>query len=308
MSTYLITQATGTQSGEVIKNLLAAGAKIHAVVRDPSKDLPAVLRDPAVTVFKGNSEDTDAVFAAAQGATGVFLNTFPIPGLELQQAQSVIAAAKKAGIKSIVASTSMGTSDKDLWDDDATKAAGLHGYYASKAAVEDAVWGAGFETTTVVRPGVIHIDYFGVHSEGNWPDLKTRGELDHDYEEGARMPQTVAGDIGRWAAAALLDPTKFNGAGIELTPEALTVEEISAIVSRVAGREVPSRKRSPEERDALLGKLFVQAFHFWLNGKDLSRLVKKAREAEAKYGIKFSSLEEGLTKDRDLLMATLPKV
>ncbi|KAH6686419.1 hypothetical protein F5X68DRAFT_15799 [Plectosphaerella plurivora] len=306
MSTYLITQATGAQSREVIKHLLAGGAKIHALVRDPSKDLHPLLRDPAVTIFKGNSEDTDAVFAAAQGATGVFLNTFPIPGLEEQQAKSVVAAAKKAGITSIVASTSLAAGDRSLWDDEATKVAGLYGYFASKAAVEEVVKGAGFDNTTIVRPGFIHIDYLGTHSEGNWLGLKKRGELDHDYEENARMPQTVASDIGRWVAAALEYPAMFNGAEIELTPEALTVEEVSAIVSRVAGREVPARRRTPEERDALRGKFFVQGFHLWTNGKDLSRLVTAAKEAEAKYGIKFSTLEEGLTADRELLIATLP--
>lgn len=307
MSTFLVTQATGSQSQTVIKNLIAEGVKVHALVRDPSKTLPAILHDPAVTIFKGSSVDADTVEAAAKGCSGVFLNTVPIPGVEEQQARSVVAAAKKAGVQSVVVATTMGTADRSLWDDEATKAAGLHGYYSSKAAVEDIVRGGGFASTTVLRPGFIHFDYIKGHSTGNWPGLETRGELDHDYDEGSRMPQTVAGDIGRYAAAALLDPARFDGAGIELTPENLTVAEAAAVVSRVAGREVPARRRTPEERDALRGKSFVQCFHFWLNsGKDLSRLVQAAREAEEKYGIKMTSFEEGLTADRELLLATLP--
>lgn len=304
MATYLVTQATGGQAQAVIKHLLAAGAKVHAVVRDPTKTLPSILQNPAVTVFKGNSDNVDEIFQAAQGCKGVFLNTFPIPGLEEQQAQSVVDAAKKTGsIESIVASTSFATGDRSLWDDEATKKAGLHGYYSSKAVVEDIVKASGL-SYTFLRPGFIHFDYLAGHTEMNWTAL-SKGELDHDYEDSARMPHTVADDIGRYAAAALLDPAKFRTAGIDLLGESLTMEETAAIVSRVAGREVKARKRSTEEREALLGKLFVQGFHFWANVKDFSPLLRAAKQAEAKYGIKFTPVEEALKEDRDLLLAVL---
>jgi uncharacterized protein YbjT (DUF2867 family) len=45
MATYLITQATGVQALLTIGNLLAAGAKVHALVRDPLK-IPDVLERP----------------------------------------------------------------------------------------------------------------------------------------------------------------------------------------------------------------------------------------------------------------------
>lgn len=307
MSTYLITQATGGQSQAVIKQLLATGAKVHAVVRDPSKTLPPILQDPAVTIFKGNSENQNEIYEAAKGCKGVFLNTFPIPGLETQQAQSVVNAAKAAGIESIVASTTFFASDPSVWDDDVTKSAGLHGYFASKAAVEKIVRAGNFASHTFVRPGFIHHDYLAGHTEGNWTTLTTRAELDHDYEEGTRIPHTMLGDLARFVVAALLDPAKFNGAGIELLAENLTVEEAAATLSKVAGREVKAKKRSDEEREALRGKLFVQGFHVWANEKDFSEKMRAAKDDADKYGIQFTTLEDALMEDRELLVAALPK-
>lgn len=88
MAIYLVTRATGQQSQLVITYLLAAGASVHAVVRNPQK-IPPILESPGVTVFKGESDNFETIFQAAQGCIGVFLNTFPIPGLQGGQARTV---------------------------------------------------------------------------------------------------------------------------------------------------------------------------------------------------------------------------
>lgn len=104
MATYLVTQATGQQGQAVIAHMVAAGFKIHAVVRDPSK-IPSTLQNEAITIFKGESTNFDEIYQAAQGCQGAFLNTFPIPGIEAQQAKTIVDACKKAGIEQLVAAT-----------------------------------------------------------------------------------------------------------------------------------------------------------------------------------------------------------
>ncbi|KAI0490186.1 NmrA family protein [Xylaria cf. heliscus] len=301
MATYLVTQATGNQSQWTIKHLLAAGQKVHAIVRDPSK-IPDTLKRPGVTVFKGESVNFDDVFSAAQGCVGVFLNTFPIPGVELQQAKTILEASKKAGLKSVVASTVMLAAQKAVWDDAATVETNLLDYFRSKAAVEDAVRGAGLEAWTILRPAFCHFDYMVPSAHGNFARLAEYGELDHYYDDGVRMPQTDANDIGKYAAAALQDPAKFAGQGIDIASENLTIEEVRDALVRVTGRDVGVRRRTPEDGEPVSGQRFQQ----WANFKDFTSVMQGAKEAQAKFGIPFTPFEEALQRDKSRLLESFP--
>ncbi|EGY21678.1 hypothetical protein VD0002_g6997 [Verticillium dahliae] len=304
MAIYLVTQATGHQSQHTITHLLASGAKVHAVVRNPQK-IPSVLERPGVTIFKGESTDAEAVARAAQGCTGVFLNTFPIPGLELSQAQTIIEASKKVGIKTIVASTTFFAHEKAMWDTPITKETLLHGYFSSKYDVEEAVKAAGFEAYTILQPAFCHFDFLLPNAPQNFPALSTRGELDHAMDDGATMLYTDADDIGAYAAAALLDPAKFDKQVIAMGHENLTMEEVAQIVSRVSGKTVLAKKRSAEEIEQVKDTLFTQRFHLWANATDLSEGAVAAKAVQAKFGIPFTSLEDALTREKTRLLECL---
>ncbi|KAI0206246.1 NmrA family protein [Astrocystis sublimbata] len=304
MATYLVTQATGNQSRWTVTHLLAAGAKVHALVRDPSK-VPDILKSPSVTLFKGESLNFDDVFNAAQGCVGVFLNTFPgqlgSDSSEAQQAKTVLEACKKAGLKGVVASTAMVTELKAMWSDAATEELHLDSYWTSKTAVEDAVRGAGFESWTILRPGYCHFNYYLPACNYNMPMLPTHGKIDHHLDDGSRMLQTDANDVGKYAAAALQDPAKFTGHGISVASENLTIEEVRDILVRVAGKEVGLQRCATDE--APVGG---QIFQKWVNSKDLNPVLEEAKKASAKFGIPLTSLEEALQRERGHLLETLP--
>lgn len=313
MATYLVTQATGHQSQWVITHLLAAGAKVHAVVRNRDK-IPPILEKPDVTVFQGESTNFDLLLAAAQGCRGVFLNTFPIPGLEGQQARTVVEACQKAGVEQIVAATTIMTDKRALWDnhhlatsEEPQDEYDLRGYFLSKTEVEDAVRGGSFQSYTILRPAFIHIDYMLPNCLHNYPALSTHGRLDHSYHDGVRMPHTDASDVGRYAAAAFQDPVTFGGQEIDLGNEALTMQEIRDILVRVSGRSVSVHKRTPEEVEQAKATLFSQRFHLWANVHDLSDSPVVAREVEAKFGIPLTSFEMAIRRDKAGLMKTLPE-
>ncbi|KAI0437312.1 NmrA family protein [Xylaria telfairii] len=301
MATYLVTQATGHQSQWVVTHLLAAGVKVNAIVRDPSK-IPDILKRPGVTVFKGESVNYDDVFNAAQGCAGVFLNTFPIPGVELWQAKTILEASQKAGVKTVVASTVMAAGQKAMWDDAATKETYLLDYFRSKHAVEDAVRRAGFDAWTILRPAFCHFDYMIPGCYGNFAKLATDGELDHYYNEGARMPQTDTSDIGKYAAAALQDPAKFASQDIDVASANLTIKEVRDVLVRITGREVTARKRTPEDGQPLPG----HRFQMWANFKDFSSVMQGAKDAQAKFGIPFTPFEEALQRDKSRVLECIP--
>ncbi|KAI7773280.1 hypothetical protein LA080_011358 [Diaporthe eres] len=305
MSTYLITQATGQQSRWVISHLLAAGSKIHAVVRD-LQNVPPILQDPNITLFQGESKNFEDIFKAAQGCKGVFLNTFPYPGLEARQAKTVVEASQKAGVETIVVATTHGTANKAMWDDEATKKINLHQYFSSKTTVEEIVRAGGFQAYTILRPAVIHHDFFVPGCYGNFPRLPTHGELDHLLEDGARVPYTDANDIGKYAAAALLDPAKFASQEIDLGNELLTIEQVRDILTQVSGRQVKATKHTQKEVKEMGISVFGQAFHLMSNIKDLSWTTARAKEVQEKFGIPFTSLEAAVQRDRALLLECLP--
>ncbi|KAL1863850.1 hypothetical protein VTK73DRAFT_6350 [Phialemonium thermophilum] len=307
MATYLVTQATGSQSQWVIKHLLNDGAKVHAVVRDLSK-VPPLLKDPRITLFQGESQNVDEIFAAAQGCQGVFLNTFPVPGLETAQAQGIVDAAKKAGLRHVVASTVCLADKPAYWDNALGDKSQLRDYYRSKAAVEDIVRRSGLEAYTIIRPAVLQQDYMVPHSYMNFPELPTKGELAHCLVDGARVPHTDNYDAGKFAAAALQDPTRFAGQEIDIVNEALTIEEVRDAIVKASGRKVRVRRRSPEEVEKTLQTVFGQRFHIIANEKDFGapEFAAAARATQSKFGIPFTSLEGTLQRERAHLLESIP--
>lgn len=305
MATYLVTQATGAQSQWVIKHLLNSGAKVHAVVRDLNK-VPPALKDSSITLFQGESQNSEEIFQAAQGCKGVFLNTFPIPGLETGQAKGVVEGCLKAGVESIVASTAYLSNNKAMWDDPATDEGQLRDYFISKGAVEDVIRGASFKAYTIIRPAVISHDYMLPHSYYNFPELPTQGELAHCLDDSTKLPHTDSYDLGKYAAAALQDPAKFGGQEIDFFNELLTIGEVRDVIAKVSGKDVRLRRRTSEEAQAVLKTVFGQRFHFVANAKDFSAATAVVKEVPAKFGIPFTSLEETLQRQRTLLVESLP--
>lgn len=97
----LVTGATGTVGSEVVKQLVAAGQKVRALVRDPKK----ANFGAGVEVVAGDLTKPETLGAALAGVEKVFaLSAGNIP----EQEGNLVAAAKKAGVKHIVKLSVMG--------------------------------------------------------------------------------------------------------------------------------------------------------------------------------------------------------
>ena len=95
--TILVTGATGTVGRNVVDQLLARGADVRALVRDPAKaDLPA-----GVAVVKGDLLDVDSLRSAFKGVSTLFLLNAVTPD-EFTQALVALNLARDAGIERIV--------------------------------------------------------------------------------------------------------------------------------------------------------------------------------------------------------------
>ncbi|MEU8324666.1 NAD(P)H-binding protein [Nonomuraea sp. NPDC048881] len=71
----VVTGATGTVGGEVVRLLAGRGERVRAMTREPSK----VAVSPEVEVVRGDFDDPGSLAAAVRGADAVFLLSAPQP-------------------------------------------------------------------------------------------------------------------------------------------------------------------------------------------------------------------------------------
>lgn len=95
--TILVTGATGNVGRNVVEQLIARGADVRALVRDPAK---ANLPD-GVDVVQGDLMDVDALRDAMSGASTLFLLNGVVAD-EFTQALIALNVAREAGIERIV--------------------------------------------------------------------------------------------------------------------------------------------------------------------------------------------------------------
>jgi uncharacterized protein YbjT (DUF2867 family) len=95
--TILVTGSTGTIGSQVIAKLADSGVDVRALTRSPEK-----ARFPqGVTAVKGDLMDVEAMRAALQGVSSLFL-LVPNGSDELTQAINTLSLAREAGVRGIV--------------------------------------------------------------------------------------------------------------------------------------------------------------------------------------------------------------
>ena len=304
--TFLITGATGSQGGATARILLSQNAAVHVLVRDTKSPASQSLQKAGAIIFQGDFDDTIAIKAAITGVSGIFLNPFPAadPEVQVRQAQNFIdAAIASKTVETIVLSTAFFTGSRDIWGSTDPRL-GLLAYYSQKAEIEDAVRSAGLQNHTILRPGFLMQNYLLPQAAFLTPELSSEGEIAHVYEKGTKMPHVDAADIGKFAAAALLEPDKFRGEEIELGNENLTIEEVAGTMKEISGVEVAIRKRSEEEARRVWDIAPTLRFQRMANEKDLSINGMALTE---RYGIRLTSFEEFLAREKEVLIKSISR-
>ncbi|MEU6703779.1 NAD(P)H-binding protein [Streptomyces wuyuanensis] len=206
--TILITGATGSVGRHVVDLLLAAGAPVRALTRDPAAaGLPA-----AVEVFEGDLLRPDGLAPALDGAERLYL--FPEPAT----ADAVAGLARKAGVRRIVVLSS-----------DAVTEGSDPGHHRP---VEEAVERTGIDWTHV-RPGE-----FATNRIDLWQrSIREEGVVRTAYPDAVGAPVHEA-DVAAVAAAALLEDGHAGAVLGVSGPVALSLREQVAALAAGLGRDL----------------------------------------------------------------------
>ena len=98
--TVMVTGATGNVGGAAVRELIARGVAVRALVRDPAADLPA-----GVEVAVGDLDDAASIRAALDGVDRVLLSSGDGPH-KVQQETAVIDSA--ANVELLVKASTIG--------------------------------------------------------------------------------------------------------------------------------------------------------------------------------------------------------
>ncbi|WP_115728216.1 SDR family oxidoreductase [Actinomyces culturomici] len=218
-----ITGSTGRIGGRVARLLADAGATQVLLARTPSR-APAL---PGATVRACSYEDTPASREALSGLDALFMVSASESAERLAQHLAFVEAARAVGVPRIVYLSFQGASP------DATfTLARTH------AATEEAIRASGM-TWTFLRDS-FYLDFFA--------DLVGEDGVIRGPAGNGRCGAVAIDDVARVAAAVLLDLDAYEGRTLDLTgPEALTMDEVAAVISRVEGREVSFHDETVEE-------------------------------------------------------------
>jgi uncharacterized protein YbjT (DUF2867 family) len=214
----LVTGATGTTGGATMRALVAAGAPVRALVRDPAK-----LAAPAgIEVVKGSFEDDASLDAALSGVEKAFLvGASGENQIDLETA--FVRAAYRAGVKHLVRLSVIGADNP---------AADMIRFGRTHRLVEMVVMSTGVPYT-FIRPNGFMQNYIGQAGS-----IAAQGVIYSGMSASAAVSHVDVADIGA-VGAHVLTTSGHEGKGYALTgPEALTDDDIARRLGSALGREI----------------------------------------------------------------------
>jgi uncharacterized protein YbjT (DUF2867 family) len=221
--TILVTGATGNVGRPLVAGLLADGARVRALTRDPA----AASFPPAVAVAGGDYAAPGVLADAVRGADAVFVNI----GALREHAGELIAAARGAGASKIVMLSSIAVRDEG---DQVLSLGGQH------KAVEDAVKAAGVDWT------ILRCGGFATNTLAWAASVRAESVVRFPYGQAALAP-IAEQDIAAAAVRVLLDSGHAGQTYVLTGAEPLTQIQQAEAIGKAIGRPVRFEELSPEQ-------------------------------------------------------------
>jgi uncharacterized protein YbjT (DUF2867 family) len=216
--------ATGQQGGATARALIEAGVAVRAVVRDPKTPPAQQLASAGAELTVADLEDPATLSRAFDGAARVFAMTTMQAGRgtagETADGIAIADAAKAAGIEHLVYSSVGG----------AERHTGIP-HFESKRRVEEHIESIGL-SATFVRPTFFYENLLRQPPDSDGDTIVVHLPL----VDGVPLQMVAVDDIGKVAAAALIDPSRVPSGAVEIAGDELTGTQIAEAFGAQAGQ------------------------------------------------------------------------
>lgn len=231
--TILVTGATGSNGGEILKLFAAGHVPVRAMVRDRSR--ADAIKQPHVEIVEGDFDRPGTLLAALKGVTHAFLLTNSTERAEAQQL-AFVDAARQSGVAHLVKLSQLHA--------DPNSPVRFLRYHAH---VEAAIQASGM-AYTFLRPNLFMqgLLAFGATIKAQNAFYAAAGD--------AKVSLVDVRDIAQVAVAALTQAGHENKTYDLTGPQALSHAQVATCLSQVLGREITFVDVPPEAmHQALLG-------------------------------------------------------
>lgn len=211
----LVTGATGTQGGAVVRALVAAGLPAAALVRDPAAPRARELAGLGVELRRGDLTDPASLLAPFTGVAAVYAVTTPFAGgaaAEVAQGVAIVDAATDADVPWLILA-SVAAADRAPVP-----------HFASKARIEEHLRGAGLPWT-VVAPSYFYENVRVVD-----------GRLPLALPADTPLHQVALADLGAVVAAIVGRRDEHLGRRVEVAGDAPTPATMAAALGATFDR------------------------------------------------------------------------
>lgn len=249
-----VTGATGHQGGATAHQLLNAGVQVRVLARDTSSKAAIDLQTRGARLFRGDFDNIPSLTAAMAGASAIFLNVSPNPhdtSRKVAHANNVIDAANVSGAVTTIVYSSVAMTGKHETFPNWGAEYPMAWYWTNKAQIESMVRNAAFKYWTILRPAFLMNNYLQPTVSSMFPQLAKKRTLLTAYNPETSMTVIDPGDVGKFAAAAILEPLDFHGHEIDLGAESLKPAELVRELSLASGKDITLEFYSQDEAKRL---------------------------------------------------------
>jgi uncharacterized protein YbjT (DUF2867 family) len=291
MKRVMVMGATGDQGHPLLTRLIAAGMTPVAALRNP-KALAGTEFENVETV-EADLFDAGSLTAAAQGMDAIAVNLPFVFDRELakRMGENIAAAGQANGIGKIVFHTSCHVEDHDI-DNPA---------HDGRRAIEAAIAASGcpfvFLESRVFMDNMIR--------SWNKPSIVTKGIFAYPANPGLKISWISLDDVAAFMVEALERDDLPSGRYRIGGPEALTGDEVAAVLSRVVGKPIRFQSLSPDEFASAMSLLItgsaevqplsiyagMASFYRWYNAQPVSPLAIEPAEMALHFRHHPASLE-----------------
>ncbi|GAB2797006.1 NmrA/HSCARG family protein [Rhabdobacter roseus] len=290
----LIVGGTGTQGGNVARELLQFGHLVRVLTRNPNSLAAKQIEQLGAEIVQGDLGDPDSLIPVMKDVEAIFSAQYSDPkdpSVEPRNTKNMVESALNAGVQQIIHTSVVGTNIFPRWN----KSQILSQMWENKYQAEEYIRQGGFSNWTILHPSFFMENFTEPLSTYMAPELKF-GKLFGVLNPETPIKLNCGQDTALFARIGFENPEKFHKKDINIAADELSMREIAAILSKTVYKTVIYEKVNAV--DGIRRGLFQGTVesHQWMN--DVPGWGFDLKETSS-YGLPLKSFKKWIEENRN---------